>query len=346
MCLYTKQKEPLVATHDIVCLKYLGKNALGFHTPYKIVKVELDKELKAEGNEAIVKSICEDIFGEEMFTIEGGFVHARLEPDDSIANYCMKAIISKGTKYFLSVFGDEIAAKTMIITSEETDKIVDKDLLKDIINNAPNENGVYVGDYLLQDGIYIRPTEINSLHKLALVGQVVGFHKHKPLIAAIDILEEVWNIRYKEVRNGLGRKEAITLFNGKKVTQQAMRRRDKDSFVAIALCDKYREDSKEQWYLPALGEMSVLLNNTMYVNAARKFTKIGKLITEKMYFWTCSEFNSNYSWYCNLYLSKVRRYWHSKNNKNYIIPFLASLNRQENSLVKSIWKRLRCIIWR
>lgn len=350
MCLYTKQKEILVATHDIVCLKYLGKNVLGFYTPYQFAVVELDKELKAYENIIESKFDSHDIFDEPIFTIGSGVIHAKLTTEDNITEYCMKAIIPKGTKYYLSIFGDEIVARKMIITSEEIkedkNKIIDKEFLKDITNIAPNENGIYVGDYVLQDGTYVRPTNLNS----APIGQVVGFHEHKPLIAAIDTFQASWHIRSRKMNRSVGNKDTLNMFNGKEVTKQIMREKDKDDFIAFTSCVNYHEDSKEQWYLPAFGEMAVMLNNVLYINAARRLTGVGTIIPQETCFWTCSEcdYDSAYSWCCYVNNGGVKRDWRFKGGRRKVVPFLVPFNTQEttktNSLVKKMKAKLKNII--
>ena len=328
MCLYTKQQKPLVAKRDIICLKYLYKDSSYFYTPYQHVRVRLDKEFTPNSDEVNIKYNSKTIFGEEIFNIGDGVIHARLIPTDDISDCCKKAIIPKGTEYYLSALGDEIAARTMIITSEEVNEVVDEGFLEDIIDNAPSEKGVYVGDYLLEDGSYARPNKLDSFP----IGQVVGFYKHKPLIAAVDILQGVWDKKNRERKRSVkkvddtGLRQVATQFNGEAVTKKVMSKINKDDFMAFTLCHEYHSDCNEQWYLPAVGEMVTMLNNIMYINAARKLSKVGLLI-EKGPFWTSSKFVTNHSWYCELGIYDADVDWASKNCSYNIIPFLASSNK-------------------
>lgn len=318
-----------------------------FYTPYQHIRVELDKEFTTGGNRVKIEDRFKTIFDEEIFSIGDGFIHARLIPTDGISNCCKKAIIPKGTQYYLSALGDEIAARTMIITNEEMDKmddVVDKGFLEDIIDNAPSEKGIYVGDYLLKDGSYARPNKLDSFP----IGQVVGFYKHNPLIAAVAILQGTWykSCRKKDVKiaNDIGIKEIATQFNGNTITKKVMSREDREDFMAFTLCHEYHSDCNEKWYLPAVGEMATMLNNIMYINAARKLSKVGLLIDGEP-FWTSSEFSTNFSWYCKIAVYEADVEWCSKDCSYYIIPFLVSSNKlRKNCLIGSLWHKLKCLI--
>ena len=123
MCLRAIHTQPKIAEEDIVCYKVLRKILFTYWTPYTKTFVRLNHLFKAKGEE----EIC--LFRDPE--IGQGFIHAftnkqrairlclNLYYEDAIFNnfIVVKAVIKKGTKYFLGKH-DNICAKEVFITNE------------------------------------------------------------------------------------------------------------------------------------------------------------------------------------------------------------------------------------
>jgi hypothetical protein len=123
MCLKATHTQPKIAEEDIVCYKVLRKIFFTYWTPYTKTFVRLNHLFEAKGEEEV------DLF--ENPEIRQGFIHAFLNKQIAIREcfdlydyhaifknfIIVKAIIKKGTKYFLGKYGD-ICAKEIFITNE------------------------------------------------------------------------------------------------------------------------------------------------------------------------------------------------------------------------------------
>lgn len=130
MCLYTKQEAPKVATEDIECYKVLKKEDGKWVTPYRGYPVKFNEVMEAEGQ----KIDGMFAFGRH-YEISMGYFHASKDSlgiyqvYKSIEVYCsrehikepelktFKAIIPKGSNYYIGVRGD-ICSDKLIITEE------------------------------------------------------------------------------------------------------------------------------------------------------------------------------------------------------------------------------------
>lgn len=120
MCLITKQEKPLIAEEDIVVYKAFAQGNRspyqGFdYTPYigKLFTDTADEECVE------VTNFCDNFINLEVF---GGFIHSYTNlaaiKSQKLKRYVRKCIIPKGTKYFVSEFGNQIASKSIIIGEE------------------------------------------------------------------------------------------------------------------------------------------------------------------------------------------------------------------------------------
>ena len=124
MCLRAIHTQPKIAEEDIVCYKVLRKIFFTYWTPYTKKFVFLNHLFKAKGEEEIYYQFAYTEIGQ-------GFIHAftnkqrairlclNLYYEDAIFNnfIVVKAVIKKGTKYFLGK-NDNICAKEVFITNE------------------------------------------------------------------------------------------------------------------------------------------------------------------------------------------------------------------------------------
>lgn len=331
MCLYIKEKLPRVAERDIVCLKILSKEPHGFYrTPYRGVIVQLNSKIEASSKTVDISFAGCDHLDNNVYSVNGGVIHSVLLDKNKCKNNswgCVKkAIIPKGTEYYIGRFGLEIASKELYITDKDGSiKDLDMQFLEELLEEAPEKNGVRVGDYLMNDGNFVHPKE--KLHKNKIIGIVVGFYKESPLIAALDRFEHVSfgeNISSIIDETFIDGKSAIQDFNGKKHTKKYTEYAYNRGclYKAFSKCVRYKKSGIKNWYLPSLGEVSQMLDNSMYINIAYLISGLGYLIDANNYYWTSSESNRGYSWCCDQYFGKIECGWLSVISKGNVVPFL------------------------
>ena len=328
MCLSLKEKQPRVAKEDITVLKYVRVCDNFITSPYQYTKIPVNEVMTASPKQVDIKFFDTDKLGNNVYSLGEGAIHAKLIKDEFSEFECRKAIIPAGTEYWMSVWGDEIAARSMIVTDINWDKEgnkVSESLFEEILENAPKINGIRIGDYLLENGDYTRPQK--GLPEDKVVGIVAGFHEGKPLIAALTFFigayDRLNNSRIEDPYNMS--KDAIKAFNGRSITKKYKEGNRDDRFEAFEACINYRKDKNEKWYFGAAGEVATMLDNCIYLNAAHQITSLGFIIDYEWYH-SCSEnsYNSFCSWYCALGFGKVNCGCSNKNVKSRVVPFLAS----------------------
>lgn len=336
MCMYTRNTVPTIAHQDIPVLKYLDQKGDRFETPYQNTPVEFGKKMVAQP-EATTNwnQSCGDHYGRPIYSIGAGVIHARMVPTENIAVHCKKAIIPKGTEFWMDPFGNDIAAKAMIITDESVDTdnwVIPDVLIQLILKSAPERNGIHVGDYQLTDDSFVSPSK--DLPKAKVRGQVCGFYKDgNPIICGLERLEATWD---KDCRK-LGKQyssyeEAWQTFNGREVTAEYRKQyADDKGFEAFHVCSSYREGCDEDWFFGAFGEVVAMLDNSLYLNAARAVTGLGYYITNDHWYWSCSERDGLSSFCCGLYCGMVRRVWGYKYCRCSVVPFFASRREKKNN---------------
>lgn len=278
-----------------------------------------------------------DNYGRQIFSIGAGVIHARLVPTGGISCCCKKAIIPKGTEFWMDPFGNDIAAKSMIITDEDVDTsnwAIPEVLIQLILKSAPESNGVHVGDYQLTNNSFVSPSA--DLPKEEVRGQVCGFYKDgSPIICGLERLEAAWDSK----RRQLGKQystydEAWQAFNGREITNEYLKQHTEDKgFEAFHLCSTYREEYGEEWFFGALGEIAAMLDNSLYLNAARAVTGLGYYITGEYWYWSCSERDGLGPFYCGLGYFMVYRGWYCKDCRCSVVPFFASQREKKKQLV-------------
>lgn len=332
MCLYIRDKKPRVAKRDIVVLKYLTQRGYGknFFSPYMGTEVTLGKVLVASPSESPYSRYhTTDYFGRKISAIGIGAIHAKLFENRKYSNYCAKAIIPKGTKYWVDPFGTEIAAEKMLITKETGDNdVLGDSFAREILASAPKINGIRIGDYQMTDDSFVHPKK--SIAKTKVRGIVCGFYKNgEPIICALEKFSEAWSNKYDDsIGEYIRLRAVIRSFNGRKVTRKYIQKEyeDKSRFSAFERCINYRKDKGEEWFFGAIGETMTMLDNAIYLNAAYTITGLGFIIHVGYQYWSCSEYSLFTSMYCSLnnhqvYFDSGRKYYPLS-----VVPFYASTN--------------------
>ena len=324
MCLYLREKQPRVAKEDITVLKYVILYD-GIVSPYQFTKIPVNEVLTASPNKENIESFGKDLLGNDVYSISGGAIHAKLIKGELSGCVCRKAIIPSGTEYWVNVHGDEIAARSMIVTDVDWDNGVNKvseSVFEEILENAPKVNDIRIGDYLLENGDYTRPCK--GLSEDNVIGIVAGFHGGKPLITALTFFDCVYD---KDNSSEFGdyyhfKEYVIKTFNGRTITEKYRDGSKDDRFEAFEACINYRKDKDEKWYLGAAGEVATMLDNCIYLNAAHHITGLGFLIGNEWYN-SCSEKNCEYSWRCSVSCNRVSCCSDSKRCERRTVPFLS-----------------------
>lgn len=336
MCLYTRNKQPMVASRDIKCLKYVTKIGSQYYSPCRDTKIPIDQVMIASPSTPDIDHSSTDYLNHDIYALNSGAIHAKTAESSEYGNDCFLAIIPKGTEYWINSWGTEIAAKQMLITSKKGDKSkLDTSFVEDILLKAPEVNGIRIADYLLEDGTFVHPTK--DIAKLKPIGRVVGFHNDEPLVGALKYMTGEGDIRSYSNRTKVLSKQftdwnkAIKDFDGKKWTKEISKLETKDNYPAFNKCSNYRSTEEEEWYLPALGEMMIMLDNTLYLNAATMLTRVGFIIDESGYYWSSSEYDEGDSWGCYLFSGRVSCGWRDKCRCSRVVPFLASKKKPENT---------------
>ena len=326
MCLSLRDKQPRVDKKDITILKYVRVCDNFITSPYQHTKIPVNEVMTASPKKEEIDSFGVDLLGNNSYYLSGGAIHAKLIKDGLSEFEGRKAIIPSGTEYWVSVQGDEIAARSMIITDinwDNGDNKVSEIIFEEILENAPEVNGIRIGDYLLENGDYTRPQK--GLSEDNVVGIIAGFHEGKPLIVALKSFVGVYNmLYYSQIGEFYNvKKEPIKAFNGRSITKKYKEGDRNNVFQAFEACINYRKDKDEEWYFGALGEVATMINNCIYLNAAHQITGLGFIIGDELYC-SCSESGYDGSWGCYLYGSKVLHGLYCKLSPGRVVPFLAS----------------------
>lgn len=321
MCLITTEPYYRIAKEDISVIKYVIRSDGVIKTPYIKVKIPINKIMKASSEKEEAKFLIKDILNNDMYSISEGAIHAKLIVDNftQIPFELRKAIIPAGTKYWISSDGIEIAAKEMIVTDQVFVKEIDRsseNIFKEILSNAPKFNNIRVGDYLLENGEYVKPQK--NLSKNDIVGIVVGFSNKKPLIAALSSF--LCNSKTPITRYYNTIDMSNIVFNGKEITELYIKENN-NKLEAFEICTNYRKEKGENWYFGSIGEIITMLNNIKYINAANQIAGIEFNILNS-WICSCSKFKYDNVWCCSHYYGTLYTCITSINTQLKLIPFL------------------------
>ena len=130
MCLFTNRTKPLVASKDLVVYKALIVEDGKYFTPYQNVEVKLNSYLTVPDSKVRKTSLS------GYYEINGEGIHSYTHLSENIG---FKAIIPKGTPFWISLDLQEIASTELYITDEICDEETD---LKEICDLLLKENFV------------------------------------------------------------------------------------------------------------------------------------------------------------------------------------------------------------
>ena len=90
---------------------------------------------------------------------------------------------------------------------------------------------------------------------------------------------------------------ALSDFNGKANTEAIAAASSDARDMCTVLNTFNASDSHNDWYVPACGQLALMYLNMTEINAA--LAKIGGTALAAEYYWSSSEYSSNYAWYLN-----------------------------------------------
>ena len=214
MCLWLGNKKGHIAENDIVCFKALEIEDGKYKTPFQDTTVTLGEYLTPK-----LKTPELDWYGYK-YTLKGGVIHALLDTTKyNKRNYVLfKAIIEKGTRFWIQDDLTQIAAEKLFITSEKctgefdftslipyASKVITNDgKLENVKSNDQNIIGISTGNYNVslniyheslsksQSGIYYRDGELKDFNGiLNTKGLNVNYLKENEYIPSLGELTEV-----------------------------------------------------------------------------------------------------------------------------------------------------------
>lgn len=113
MCLTTSQLEPYIAIEDIRVVKMLRRDSV-LVTKYRRTPVHLDEYLYAEGKYELDKDCITQSLGEGLIHAFTNYSYATRYT--SYNDVAVEAVITRGTKFFVSDDHETIAAEKMFIS--------------------------------------------------------------------------------------------------------------------------------------------------------------------------------------------------------------------------------------
>ena len=270
MCLYIGKNSSFIAKSDIIVykeLKQIGKN--DYVTPCQDFPVKLDNLLIPEG--IATEKPCGF-----KYRIEEGTIHAYTSSNGNDLKF--KAIIKKGTKFWIQDDLTEVAAEKLYITSElagneETD-----------LSEYIKEFGV---DVYLKDGRRCKITD--SFDKKDVIG-VYGYDNQVIALESkgLKLSDDYQLPGHPKVIDDLS--EAKKDLDGYGNTKQLKSLGIKSN--ALDYCEKLGKD----WYIPSLGQVKLVAENMLRINLTLKH--LGKDTLPFSWFWSSTLRSSQYAWYC------------------------------------------------
>ena len=305
MCLYIGYKKPFVAKSDITVYKYVNKNNGKYYTACRGYAVNTNEVMKAGKNGDIVLNY------NNKYCIEGRAIHACTTTFDNgfDREICLKAIIKKGTEFYIQDDLKQVAAKELYITDEEVTGKESTDLteyLEDAIKNAESGNdGVKVGYYRLSNGNFVNPFEYK---KGTIIGVVAFFDKNGgPVSIGINFKKLPWlKCPFEnEISSDISYEDIVEDMDGMRHTKDILNSKDydPDNFTAVEYCRNYFTEGTKpgDWYLPAIGECVKIAQNVLIINMS--LSKAGFATFDLSSLWSSSEcrgWSGSHAWGCGV----------------------------------------------
>lgn len=307
MCLHIGYKKPFIAKSDIEVYKYVNKYYGKYRTACRDYPVHTNEVMKAETNTDIVLDFC------NKYRIEGGVIYACTSTFSNLfgCDTCLKAVIRKGTEFYIQDDLKEIAAKELYITDEEITDYRSTDLteyLEDAIKYAEsNKDDIKIGYYLLSNGNFVHPFKYQEG---TIIGVVAFFNKDgQPVSISIKSKKLPWlKITFQhEVSFNISYNETIEDMDGIRHTKNILNSKDYDSynFAAVEYCNKYYTEGTKpgDWYMPAIGECVKIAQNMLIINMALSASGFNTFALFSA-LWSSSELSGlskSYVWRCLMY---------------------------------------------
>ena len=272
MCLIVSGKgNKFIAKKDIIVYKQLGESFCGYVTPCQDFPVKLNSEIVPKGKIELRS------YGSKQ-CLDRGAIHAyAIIP---VPGIYFKAIIKKGTKFWIQDDLTQIAAEKLYLTDKEAfyehSKPTDfSDYLKE---------GV---DVYLKDGRRCKITD--SFDKKDVIG-VYGYDNQVIALESIRLpLSDDYPLPgHPKVIDDLS--EAKKDLDGYGNTKQLKSLGIKSD--ALDYCEKLGKD----WYIPSLGQVKLVAENMLRINFTLKH--LGKDILPFSWFWSSTLESFKCAWDC------------------------------------------------
>lgn len=256
MCLYIGNKKGHIAVKDIVCFKALKLDGGEYKTPFQETKVTLGEYLFPVSYPVISK------YGFK-YSIRGGVIHAYLNLSDCEPEYTIfKAIIKKGTKFWLQDDINEIAAEKLFITEE---KITLSEVF-DYKSLIP-----YASKVITKDGYKVNLEDVSDYK------DILGVYTDKSLVSLNLYCEPLSKNNSSKFYDNY--KEALKDYGGPGNTKN--------------FDIKYLRDHE---YIPSLGELTEALMEMAEMNIVRKILGIEQIPYD--WFWSSTIKDRECAWHC------------------------------------------------
>ena len=331
MCLYIGYKKPFVAKSDITVYKYVSKNDGKYYTACREYPVNTNELMKADKNGDVVLNSY------NKYRIEGGAIHACTTTFDNgfDDNICLRAVIRKGTEFYIQDDLKQVAAKELYITDEEVTDKRSTDLteyLEDAINNTKSGNdGVKVGYYRLSNGNFVNPFEYKEG---TIIGVVAFLDKNgNPVSIGVNFKKLPWLKRpfNNKISSDISYDATVEDMDGMKHTKDILNSKDydPDNFAAVEYCRNYSTEGTKpgDWYMPAIGECVKIAQNMLIINTS--LLKAGFATFDLSYLWSSSErgvWSGSCAWYCYVVGGHCYDYYDGREAALVVCPCLAFID--------------------
>lgn len=328
MCLYIGYKKPFVAKKDITVYKYVIKKWRKYYTAFLAYPVNTNEVMKDDKNGEVVLNSY------NKYCIEGGAIHACTTTFDNgfDDNICLKAIIRKGTEFYIQDDLKQVAAKELYITDEEVTDKRSTDLteyLEDAIKNTKSGNDdVNVGYYLLSNGNFVNPFEYKEG---TIIGVVAFFDKNgNPISIGVNFKKLPWLKRpfNNKISSDISYDDRVEDMDGMRHTKDILNSKDYDpnNFAAVEYCRNYSTEGTKpgDWYMPAIGECAKIAQNMLIINMS--LSKAGLATFDLSYLWSSSErgvWSGSYTWICFVGDGGCGYHYDNRESALFVCPCLA-----------------------
>ena len=332
MCLYIGYTKPFVAKSDITVYKYVIKNEGKYYTACLDYQINTNEVMIPNKNGDIVLEFC------NKYRIEGGAIHACTTTfDNGFKNkVCLKAVIRKGTEFYIQDDLKNVAAKELYITDEEVTDKRSTDLteyIEDAIKNAESYNDcVKVGYYRLSNGKFVNPLEYKEG---TIIGVVAFFDKNgNPVSLGVKYKILPWTKMplINKASSNIFYDDIVEDMDGMIHTKDILRRKDydPDNFVAVEYCNNYSTEGTNpgDWYMPAIGECLKIAQNILIINMSLSKAGLDTFDLSSS-LWSSSMgciLGDPYAWSCKVSSGHCRSYGYGKVYSYCVCPCLAFID--------------------